>query len=211
MTLHDAADSATPLAASYQAGSSWGTGYSGQYTITNPGTTAVTGWTLAFTLPKGTALTSLWDGSYIDDGGQVTVTADSWDATVGPGAAVTVGFVTQASGAAGQPAGCTINGAPCQAGGSARGRPDRYGKSGALVAVGTVPVTDPEPLSPPLAERLGHRRPPRRPGAAPAARGVPRRARRRGPLRPARPDSPRTSTRACSRRSAWSRRPRRPA
>jgi len=114
VTLHDAADSATPLQASYQAGTSWGNGYNGQYAITNPGTAAVTGWTLDFTLPKGTALTSLWDGSYTDDGGQMTVKNDSWDATVAPGETVTVGFVTAASGTAGQPASCTINGAPCQ-------------------------------------------------------------------------------------------------
>ncbi|MGH3247795.1 MAG: cellulose binding domain-containing protein [Trebonia sp.] len=118
MTLHDAADSVAPLAVSYQAGAGWGTGYSGQYTITNPGTAAVTGWKLGFTLPNGTALTSLWDGSYTANGGQVTVTSDDWDATVKPGGTVTVGFVTKSSGAAGQPAGCTINGAPCQAGGS---------------------------------------------------------------------------------------------
>jgi hypothetical protein len=116
VTLHDAANSATPLRASYQAGSSWGTGYSGQYTITNPGTAAVSGWTLAFTLPKGTAVSSLWDGSYTDNGGQVTVKSDSWDATVAPGGSVTVGFVTQSPGTAGQPAACTINGAPCQGG-----------------------------------------------------------------------------------------------
>ncbi|HEY1628033.1 MAG TPA: cellulose binding domain-containing protein [Streptosporangiaceae bacterium] len=114
VTLHDAANSSAPLAASYQAGAGWGTGYDGQYTITNAGTTAVTGWTLAFTLPAGTSVSSLWDGSYTDDGGQVTVKNDSWDATIQPGATVTVGFVTESSGTAGEPAGCTINGAPCQ-------------------------------------------------------------------------------------------------
>ena len=114
VTIHDAADSAVPLAASYQAGTGWGTGYNGQYTITNPGTAAVTGWTLAFTLPAGTGVSSLWDGSYTDDGGRVTVTNDSWDATIQPGGTVTVGFVASSSGAAAQPAGCTINGTPCQ-------------------------------------------------------------------------------------------------
>src|SRR6185437_15005972 len=88
--------------------------YSGQYTITNPGTAPVSGWTLAFTLPPGTKLTSLWGGTYTDDGGQVTVQSAGWDATVEPGQPVTVGFVTGSSGAAGQPAGCTINGAVCQ-------------------------------------------------------------------------------------------------
>jgi hypothetical protein len=116
VTLHDAADSAGTLDASYQAGTSWGTGYDGQYTITNAGSAAVTGWALGFTLPSGTSLSSLWNGSYTGNGGQVTVTSDSWDATISPGSSVTVGFVTKSSGQAGQPADCTINGAACQGG-----------------------------------------------------------------------------------------------
>src|ERR1700743_2041782 len=105
VALHDAASSSAPLEASYQAGAGWGTGYDGQYTITNSGSAAVTGWTLAFTLPPGTSVSSLWDGSYTDGGGQVTVKNDSWDATVQPGGTVTVGFVAAASGAAGPPRG----------------------------------------------------------------------------------------------------------
>jgi cellulase/cellobiase CelA1 len=85
VTLHDAANSSAPLEASYQAGTGWGTGYDGQYMVTNAGTAAVTGWTLAFTLPAGTSVSSLWDGSYTDDSGQVTVKNDSWDATIQPG------------------------------------------------------------------------------------------------------------------------------
>jgi hypothetical protein len=118
VTLHDAADSGSPLEASYQAGSDWGTGYSGQYTITNQGTSAVNGWTLAFTLPAGTRVSSLWDGSYTDHAGQVTVTNDGWDATVAPGGTATIGFVTASSGTAGQPTGCTINGLLCADGGT---------------------------------------------------------------------------------------------
>ncbi len=128
VTLHDAANAATPLRASYQASDSWGTGYSGQYTITNPGTAAVNGWTLAFTLPKGTTISSLWDGSYTGNDGQVTVKSDGWDAAIAPGGSVTVGFVTQAAGTAGQPAGCTVNGAPCQ-GGTAGTGPTSTGPS----------------------------------------------------------------------------------
>ena len=113
VAVHDAADSGAPLAASYQATASWGTGYSGQYTISNPGSAAVTGWTLAFTLPPGTTLSSLWDGSYASGAGQVTVKNDSWDATIGPGGTETVGFVAKGTG---QPGGCAVNGSPCRAG-----------------------------------------------------------------------------------------------
>jgi hypothetical protein len=115
-TIRSAADSGGTLSASYATQSSWGTGYTGQYTITNGGSAAVSGWTLSFQLPSGTAVSSLWDGSYTASGGQVTVKSASWDADIAPGAAQTVGFVTSASGSAGMPSGCLINGVSCQAG-----------------------------------------------------------------------------------------------
>ena len=81
--FRNAADSAAApggaLTASYKAVTNWGTGYTGQYTITNGGTSAVSGWTLSFQLPAGTSLSSLWNGSHTVNGGQVTVTTDSWD------------------------------------------------------------------------------------------------------------------------------------
>jgi hypothetical protein len=110
------ADATGGLDVSYRAVSDWGNGYTGQYTITNGGTTAVAGWTLAFDLPGGTSLSSLWDGSYKDDAGQVSVTSDSWDAAIAPGKSVLVGFVTKSSGQAAQPAGCTISGESCRGG-----------------------------------------------------------------------------------------------
>src|SRR5579863_10541196 len=94
LAVRTEADAGSPLSASYQLVSSWGTGYTGQYTIANPGAAAVTGWTLAFRLPAGTSVSSLWDGSYTDDAGRVTVTSDGWDATIEPGGSVSVGFVT---------------------------------------------------------------------------------------------------------------------
>jgi cellulase/cellobiase CelA1 len=105
------ADSARPLEVSYHTVTSWGTGYTGEYTITDAGTAAATGWTLAFQLPGGTSISSLWDGAYTEHAGKVTVTSDSWDATIQPGGSVSVGFVTTSAGQAGQPAGCLINGA----------------------------------------------------------------------------------------------------
>jgi hypothetical protein len=115
----DGATAAThgPLDIRYSTVSNWGTGYSGQYTITNDGTTAIPAWTLGFQLPAGTSVDSLWNGSYTHTGNQVSVTSDSWDATIVPGHSVSVGFVTKSSGQAGPPSGCTINGASCLSGG----------------------------------------------------------------------------------------------
>jgi Cellulose binding domain/Glycosyl hydrolases family 18 len=152
VTLHDAADSGSPLQASYQAGSNWGAGYSGQIAITNAGTSTVNGWTLAFTVPTGTSLTSLWDGSYTDNGGQVTVTSDSWDVAVAPGGTVTVGFEAAATGTAGQPADCTINGAPCE-GGSSSPAPSASPTAGAPTSAPASPTptasASPSPSSSP--------------------------------------------------------------
>ena len=144
LSIAAVADSASPLAASYQAGTSWGTGYSGQYTITDPGTAAVSGWTLDFQLPDGTSISSLWDGSYTDDGGQVTVTSDSWDSTIQPGGSVSVGFVTTSAGEAGQPSDCTINGASCQ-GGAAPSPSTTASPAPSASATSTAPTPSPSP------------------------------------------------------------------
>jgi hypothetical protein len=118
VTVHEAANASGSLRATYRAGESWGTGYTGEYTITNAGTAVTTGWSLAFTLPSGTTLTSLWDGSYTDRGGRVTVTNEAWDAKLNPGDTVTIGFETHAAGTAGAPAGCAIDGTACTGGGT---------------------------------------------------------------------------------------------
>jgi hypothetical protein len=140
--ISTADDASGGLTVSYRAVSTWGSGYTGQYTITNGGTTAVAGWKLAFDLPGGTSLSSLWDGSYRDTGGKVLVTNDSWDATIAPGSSVSVGFVTRSSGQAGQPAGCVISGASCRDGGSilasASGLTPSAGMSPGVPSAGTA-------------------------------------------------------------------------
>jgi signal transduction histidine kinase len=134
-SLRRTASSSAALAASFQTVSSWDTGYCGRYTITNAGTAAVSGWILAVTLPSGTSVSSLWDGSYADNGGRVTVKNEGWDASLAPRSSVSVGFVTRGTG---QPSACTINGVSCQAGGS-------------VTAGGPAPGAQPPGAQPPAA------------------------------------------------------------
>jgi hypothetical protein len=148
--IRPAADSAAALTASYQAQSSWGTGYTGQYTITNGGPAAVSGWTLSFQLPSGTSVSSLWNGTYTVSGGTVTVTADSWDAGIAPGGTQSVGFVTTAAGSAGAPSGCLINGAACQSGAPApTGSPTASASPTPSAPASSPPASAPPPASPP--------------------------------------------------------------
>jgi hypothetical protein len=104
---------ATSVGAAYTRTSGWTGGYTGQYVITNNTGTTRSGWTLQFDLPEGTVISSLWNGTHTVSGRHVTVRPASWNKDLAPGASVTVGFVTSASGAPGDPTGCLIDGVKC--------------------------------------------------------------------------------------------------
>ncbi|NUR04575.1 MAG: sugar hydrolase [Streptomyces sp.] len=105
--------SAATVAAAYARTSDWGTGYTGQYEITNSTGSTLSGWTLTFDLPAGTTISSLWNGTYTVSGQTVTVRPASWNSSIAPGAVVDVGFVTKASATAGDPVNCLIDNAKC--------------------------------------------------------------------------------------------------
>ncbi|MEV0620055.1 fibronectin type III domain-containing protein [Nonomuraea sp. NPDC050404] len=72
----------------------WATGYVIQpLTITNTGSTAITGWTVTFTLPAGHTLTGSWNGAVTTSGQTVTIRNVAHNGALAPGAATTsVGF-----------------------------------------------------------------------------------------------------------------------
>ncbi|MGH8775185.1 MAG: glycosyl hydrolase family 18 protein [Jiangellaceae bacterium] len=94
----------------------WGTGYQGQYTVTNTGPGTITSWRVEFDLAAGTTVSSSWDSVR-------TFTAPnhyrfdnaSWNGTLSPGQSVTWGFIA-APGGATEPRNCTVNGVPCAGG-----------------------------------------------------------------------------------------------
>ncbi|WP_377271154.1 cellulose binding domain-containing protein [Peterkaempfera sp. SMS 1(5)a] len=112
--------SAASLAAVYTQTSTWDTGYSGQYLVSNPDSKPIDDWTLSFDLPAGARISSLWNAVFTASGQHITVRPQSWSQHIDPGRTVDVGFVVQAGGAAAQaePANCTINGASCKGGSS---------------------------------------------------------------------------------------------
>ncbi|QGV80510.1 glycoside hydrolase family 18 protein [Streptomyces ficellus] len=114
---------AAAVGAAYTRTSSWDGGYTGQYVITNETDQARSDWTLEFDLPAGTRIGSLWNGDHTVKGQHVTVKPTSWNKQLAPGASVTVGFVTSATGEAGDPAGCLIDAAACSADGGTTPQP----------------------------------------------------------------------------------------
>ncbi|MET8048948.1 fibronectin type III domain-containing protein [Streptosporangium sp. NPDC005286] len=88
----------------------WDTGYVIQpLTITNTGTSTITGWTVTFMLPAGHTLTGSWNGTVTASGQTVTIRNVGHNGTLAPGAGTTsVGFqVSRPNGNTAIPSGYT--------------------------------------------------------------------------------------------------------
>ncbi|KJK32992.1 hypothetical protein UK23_47900, partial [Lentzea aerocolonigenes] len=93
----------------------WNTGLTSNITITNTGTTPISGWSLAFTLPGGQNITSGWSATYSPTSGQVTAKNVNYNADIAPNASITVGFQATHTGDAAAPASFALNGKTCAA------------------------------------------------------------------------------------------------
>ncbi|MBZ9751585.1 cellulose binding domain-containing protein [Deinococcus sp. HMF7604] len=107
---------ATGPTATFDSTGTWDTGFTGRITLTNPGPSAITGWTLKFKFNGNAAAgSSAWGagGSITkDSSGLYTITPNAWGgATIPAGGSVTIGYD-----GSGQLTGvntCTLNGASC--------------------------------------------------------------------------------------------------
>jgi endo-1,4-beta-xylanase len=91
----------------------WNTGLVANLTITNTGTTAISGWTLSFTLPAGQVITSGWNAAYTGSSGAVSAANLSYNGTLAPGASTTLGFQATHTGNSAAPASFSVNGQTC--------------------------------------------------------------------------------------------------
>ncbi|MEV4111535.1 PHB depolymerase family esterase [Nonomuraea sp. NPDC049695] len=93
--------------------SAWNTGLTENITITNTGSTAISAWSLVFTLPSGQTITSGWSATYTPTSGQVTAKNVSYNGSLAPGGSTTIGFQANHTGNTAAPAAFTLNGAAC--------------------------------------------------------------------------------------------------
>ncbi|GAB3444719.1 CE1 family esterase [Actinophytocola sediminis] len=91
----------------------WNNGLTAEITITNTGTTAVSSWSLVFTLPSGQTITSGWNASFSPTSGQVTARNAAHNPGIAPGASVSIGFQASHTGNAGAPTTFALNGSSC--------------------------------------------------------------------------------------------------
>ncbi|MDF3297665.1 glycoside hydrolase family 18 protein [Streptomyces tropicalis] len=142
---------AAAVGAAYTKTSSWSTGYTAQYVVTNNSGATEKDWTLAFDLPAGARLGSLWNAESSVSGQHVTVKPAGWDtAGLAPGASVTVGFVVDGSG---DPTGCRIDDAACSADAGATpepsGRPAGTASPAPTATQSATPTAVPSATAPP--------------------------------------------------------------
>jgi endo-1,4-beta-xylanase len=88
-------------------------GFTANITLANTGTTAINGWTLAFTFPGDQKITSTWNGSTTQSGQNVSITNLSYNATIAAGATTQFGFQGTWTSNNTSPASFTVNGTTC--------------------------------------------------------------------------------------------------
>ncbi|MFG2089795.1 cellulase family glycosylhydrolase [Spirillospora sp. NPDC048824] len=97
----------------YAVQSSWDGGFNAQVTITNTGSAAVDGWTLAFAFPGDQRISQGWSATWSQDGDDVAATSLDWNDALAPGASLTIGFSATGPSAA-APAAFDLNDQPCE-------------------------------------------------------------------------------------------------
>ncbi|MEU5890617.1 cellulose binding domain-containing protein [Streptomyces sp. NPDC047461] len=95
------------------AASAWQGGFTADVTITNTGTSAVSGWKLGFTLPSGQQITSAWNANLSGSSGAVTASNVSHNGQLTAGGQATFGFQGTSSGTFTKPSGFNLNGTAC--------------------------------------------------------------------------------------------------
>jgi len=99
----------------YAISNQWPGGFGASLTITNTGSTPIDGWNFQFSFPNGQTITQLWNGSYTQSGGAVTVTNASYNASIPAGQPLSSppGFNGSWNGTNSPPTAFALNGRAC--------------------------------------------------------------------------------------------------
>jgi hypothetical protein len=106
------AHAATGCQVSYTISNQWGGGFGANVAVTNVGS-PIDNWSLSWTFTAGQTIQQLWNGSYTQSGGDVTVTNAPYNGSIGTGASTSFGFNGAWSGSNPVPATFTLNGTVC--------------------------------------------------------------------------------------------------
>ncbi|GGM56481.1 glycoside hydrolase family 9 protein [Dactylosporangium sucinum] len=88
----------------YRVTNQWGDGFNGEVTVTNSGSSAISGWTVTFTFPGNQKVTNGWSGVWSQTGAAVTVANAAWNGSLPPAGSTAAGFGGSYSGTNAAPA-----------------------------------------------------------------------------------------------------------
>ena len=91
----------------------WQGGFTANVTIANTGSSAINGWKLTFTFPGDQKITSAWNGAESQTGENVTITNESYNATITAGGSTSLGFQGTWTNSDASPTSFSVNGSTC--------------------------------------------------------------------------------------------------
>jgi O-glycosyl hydrolase len=97
----------------YATQSQWTGGFVAQVTITNNGTSPISGWTLGFTFPGDQQISDAWNGVVTQSGENVSLANESYNSAIAAGASTTLGFQGTWTTSDAAPTSFTLNGTTC--------------------------------------------------------------------------------------------------
>jgi len=100
----------------YKLESQWPGGFVATITIGNVGTSALNGWTLAFTFPGDQQIKFFWNASVSQTGAAVTARNLGWNSNLPAGGNVSFGFQGTWTAVLASPTAFSVNGAACLVG-----------------------------------------------------------------------------------------------
>lgn len=97
--------------ATFSVVSDWGSGFTGNITISNNSTSAINGWTLQFNFPG--SITGIWNGQILSqNGNQYTIGDVGYNSTIGAGQSISFGFNASPGNVTAGPTNYVLNGVP---------------------------------------------------------------------------------------------------
>jgi hypothetical protein len=91
----------------------WPGGFTANITIANTGSSAINGWKLTFTFPGDQKITNAWNGVASQSGENVTITNESYNATIAAGGSTSLGFQGTWASSDASPTSFSVNGTNC--------------------------------------------------------------------------------------------------
>jgi Cellulose binding domain len=165
--MRTASSNEPQLNAEYAQTATWDGGLIGTFTISNQAATTASDWKLEFTMPRGSQVAGVWNGSLATSNNSYTVTPTAQTKTIAGHGSVKIGFTALVSSPV-APLKCTINGELCtiraggtsdtqitggHSGGTTRG--DGSGADTPSVVPGQSAGADPGPADPNKADKPG--------------------------------------------------------